>query len=146
MMDIHTDHKFYTLFHKSRSVWPILLIHTWSLLKHIEFFFMLVRQMAFVWTVYLYITKLTKHIFMLQHVIVYMYIFTCNYSYNNSWFLWLLKTLSLRFVTNHANGKQMIIWMRTETQGNKWHFVDLSFADIEEPIKVWKSHTLYLHG
>lgn len=43
---------------------------------------------------------------------------------------------SLRFVTKNADGKQTLIWMRTGTQGNKWHFVDLSFSDSEEPIQV----------
>lgn len=49
---------------------------------------------------------------------------------------------SLRFITKYANGNQTLIWMRTGTQGNKWHFVDLSFADIEEPIQVL-NHTYY---
>ncbi|XP_050961124.1 MAM and LDL-receptor class A domain-containing protein 2 isoform X2 [Labeo rohita] len=42
---------------------------------------------------------------------------------------------SLRFITKHANGTQTLIWLRTGNQGNKWRFVDLSFADSEEPIQ-----------
>lgn len=42
---------------------------------------------------------------------------------------------SLRFITKQSNGTH-VIWMRTGTQGNKWRFVDLSFANNEEPIQV----------
>ncbi|KAL1280451.1 hypothetical protein QQF64_015051 [Cirrhinus molitorella] len=42
---------------------------------------------------------------------------------------------SLKFITKHANGNQTLMWMKTGTQGNKWRFVDLSFADSEEPIQ-----------
>ncbi|XP_056333186.1 MAM and LDL-receptor class A domain-containing protein 1 isoform X2 [Danio aesculapii] len=42
---------------------------------------------------------------------------------------------SLRFIIKHANGEQTLMWMRTGNQGNKWRFVDLSFADSEEPIQ-----------
>lgn len=49
---------------------------------------------------------------------------------------------SLRFITKHADGNMTLMWMRTGTQGNKWRFVDLSFADSEEPIQVL-NHTHY---
>lgn len=49
---------------------------------------------------------------------------------------------SLRFITKQLDGTQSVMWMRNGTQGNKWRFVDLSFADNDEPIQFIFEGTL----
>ncbi|XP_037401783.1 MAM and LDL-receptor class A domain-containing protein 1 isoform X2 [Pygocentrus nattereri] len=42
---------------------------------------------------------------------------------------------SLRFISKNTEGSETVVWMRTGTQGNKWHFVQLSFDTTDNPVQ-----------
>lgn len=48
----------------------------------------------------------------------------------------LLFSGSLKFISKHPGEDEVVIWMRSGTQGNKWRFVDLTFNS-DKPIQVF---------
>lgn len=48
----------------------------------------------------------------------------------------LLLLGSLKFIVKHPDEPEVIVWMRSGTQGNKWRFADLTFNS-DKPIQVF---------
>ncbi|XP_048866511.1 MAM and LDL-receptor class A domain-containing protein 1 isoform X9 [Brienomyrus brachyistius] len=42
---------------------------------------------------------------------------------------------SLKFISRHSGGGDRLQWVRTGTQGNKWHFVDLQIEESDTPVQ-----------